>query len=877
MLQAPTKSFRTEGHRLCFLAACLLLTIASAVAVPDAPSLSEKRVLVLMPYGYGRPALDSFLRSYVDGLAGAGVRTENIFVEYLNLNRNVDPEYRVWLRELLLRQYQHKSPDLIMTLQQPAFDYALAELKELAPEVPIVTFNTALPAPTSLGRHALLRVPPDLNARGTLQQALLLFPDTEKIIVAVGAAPADLKAKQQIVMAVAELGLRAAVEYTDALPLAGMVARVGAAPPHSIVLAASINRDLTGATASQIEMTLRVARASRVPTFVMYSTAIGNGPIGGAVLHVERLAAMLAVSSVDMLTRGPTQVRGITTLAVPVTSMYDWNQLLRWEADWRRLPPGTLFVNRPLSIWEQHRNLVLFGLLLIGALSIFTVFLLAQRRNLRMAQSRVRVLVEHAPEAIVVYDVRSGRFVDANKKAERLFAANREELLKCGPERFYTEVQPDGLPAPLTIGLNTGRSLAGEELIFERAVQALDGRCFPCEVRLVSLPSSSGGLLRAGFVDITERKRAERELTQHREHLEEQVAERTVALSRALDEAERANRAKSVFLANMSHELRTPLNSIIGFSRIMAESTSMFDDEKHNLTIINRSGHHLLSLINDILELSKIEAGQVRLLPCSIALGEMLREVRDMVELGACSKGVNLVVACAALLPAVLVDGGKLRQVLINLLANAIKFTEAGTVTLELAVRPGPPDSLVLEFAVRDTGIGIAEAESERIFEPFVQAEGPQAQGGTGLGLTISREFVHLLGGVLQLQSRLGHGSEFSFALTVPVDPNATAYGPARSEFQPPTGQSTGTAAKLAWRDLLAIDGAQRCALREALEELDIRRVDKLLEVIRNLHPELVDQIDAMLAQHHYRELCELLDVVVGEEEGRWIPVNIRE
>jgi len=276
--------------------------------------------------------------------------------------------------------------------------------------------------------------------------------------------------------------------------------------------------------------------------------------------------------------------------------------------------------------------------------------------------------------------------------------------------------------------------------------------------------------------DITDHKEAELELRRHRNHLEELVEERTKALSVAVTQAQAANRAKSVFLANMSHELRTPLNSVIGFSRLMAGSTNMLPEEKRNLAIIHRSGNHLLTLINDILELSKIEAGRVVAQTEVIGVSDLLQEVMDMVSMRAGQSGIALRLDCAGTPPTARIDGTKLRQVLLNLLSNAVKFALQGEVTLRVRGEPqdaGPGgtgqggDAWRLSFAVIDNGIGIAAMDQERIFEPFIQAEGEGAKEGTGLGLTISREFVHLLGGQLTLQSAPGHGSVFSFSIPV--------------------------------------------------------------------------------------------------------------
>jgi CheY-like chemotaxis protein len=199
----------------------------------------------------------------------------------------------------------------------------------------------------------------------------------------------------------------------------------------------------------------------------------------------------------------------------------------------------------------------------------------------------------------------------------------------------------------------------------------------------------------------------------------------------------------------------------------MAGSTNMLAEEKRNLAIIHRSGNHLLTLINDILELSKIEAGRVVAQTEVIGTGELLQEVMDMVSMRAGQSGIALRLDCAGTPPTARVDGTKLRQVLLNLMSNAVKFTPQGEITLRVRGERQEADAWKLAFAVIDNGIGIAAADQERIFEPFIQAEGEGAKEGTGLGLTISREFVRLLGGRLTLQSAPGQGSVFSFSIPV--------------------------------------------------------------------------------------------------------------
>ncbi|HAT31042.1 MAG TPA: hypothetical protein DCW29_09395 [Janthinobacterium sp.] len=768
---------------LAALAALSLLlaappTTAGAAAVP-------KRILFLTAYGYGRAGVESFTRSYVAELKAGGLGGEDVMVEYLNLNRDDGPLLRERMRELLLLRYAARKPDLIVALQAPALAYLLGPLKDLSRDTPLlaVSGSAAADAPAASAAPAapapavahVWRQSGALDVAGTLRQALALFPATRRVVVALGAGEADQDLKRSTQAAAAAWGGKLEFDYLDGLSLAQMKRRVAALPPGSILLCGSVNRDRDGVPTTPLQLAAELTRVANAPAFALYNNAVGSGVVGGSVLHLGHEARRLARTSLAMLAGARPPEAPLEP--VRYMAMYDWNELARWGADPARLPADAVFVNRPASLWSQHRDAVLSALAVFLALSALLATLLLQRRRLRLVQAhshdseeRFRTLVEHAPEAILVYDVDLERFVDGNTRAERMLGCDRAYLLACRPTDIYPDEQPDGLAPAVSIAANIARALAGEQIVIERNVRRRDGSIFPCDVWLVRLPARGRRLLRSGFLESSERKRAEQELLGHRAHLEELVQQRTAALSVAVREAETANRAKSVFLANMSHELRTPLNAVIGFSQLMTDAPAIPAAERDNLAIINRAGHHLLTLINDILELSKVEAGQMRLHLSTIDLDQLLRETLEMAR-GRSTVPVRL--ECDALPALVRADGAKLRQVLLNLLSNAVKSVRGGAVTLSLRVAALPEERLALSFAVRDSGVGIAAADREAIFEPFVQV-GP-ARTGTGLGLSISREFVRLMGGELTLESEPGVGSVFSFTLTAELRRQAPA------------------------------------------------------------------------------------------------------
>ncbi|WP_413161229.1 ATP-binding protein [Capilliphycus salinus ALCB114379] len=398
----------------------------------------------------------------------------------------------------------------------------------------------------------------------------------------------------------------------------------------------------------------------------------------------------------------------------------------------------------------------------------------ASFEELKDSEHRLIQYLEALPVGVSVHD-ETGKLYYANQASKRILKiqfpldAGTEEL-----SQAYQVYQAGTGQLYPTKALPIVRALTGEIAYADDLEFHYYNQIVPIEVWATPIYNEQGKVIYtiAAFQDITQRKQAEQLLADYNRTLEIQVAQRTSELAEAKEKAEVANLAKSAFIANMSHELRTPLNGILGFSQIMACSDNLPSEHQESVSIINRSGEYLLTLINNILDLSKIEAGKTTLNPNNFDLYQLLDEIEDLFKLKAINQGLQLYLQRGDDVPQfVQTDELKLREVLINLLGNALKFTKKGGVFLRVKSLSTPetkPSTQTLYFEVEDTGVGIATEELDQLFEAFSQTtSGKKVQEGTGLGLAISQKFVQLLGGKINVKSQVGVGTVFSFNIPV--------------------------------------------------------------------------------------------------------------
>ncbi|MBF0311166.1 MAG: PAS domain S-box protein [Magnetococcales bacterium] len=417
----------------------------------------------------------------------------------------------------------------------------------------------------------------------------------------------------------------------------------------------------------------------------------------------------------------------------------------RWEKRYLKRDGSTVWGRVTVTLIPQAGT---SGPFLVAAIEDISEFkgLIAR---LEESENRFRSIFEHAPVAYQSLN-REGCFIDTNPILHELLGYEREEILGRSFGEMWSPGSQEAFSEAYSHFLHTGATRGELELVARDGSSRtvlLDGRV---------QRDSQGGFARTHCVlfDISNRKRMEE------------------ALREAKAQAERANRAKSEFLANMSHEIRTPLNAILGMGELL-EERDLDETERRYVQIFRGAGEVLLSVINDVLDMAKIEAGELSLESIPFRLRELVTTNTEIIALRARSKGLVLRSEIAADVPdPVMGDPLRISQVLLNLLGNAIKFTEKGQVMLRVDDLREIPSGIEVRFSVSDTGIGIAPEKLQAIFSPFSQADNSITRrfGGTGLGLSISRRLVQAMGGELSVDSRVGEGSTFRFRVSLGRD-----------------------------------------------------------------------------------------------------------
>jgi signal transduction histidine kinase/CheY-like chemotaxis protein len=624
--------------RLLGLACCLLAFLSSPVSGQHRETPKQQRVLILYSFNDQYSYTGNVRKGLGEGLHALPERERPyVYEEQLDLGRLGRTKSATdALAAYLGDKYRSRPVDMVITESLPASEFLLGR-PDLFPGAPRLFLNL-------IGKGDLPGVSHDASfsalsdgGKIAITTILEMLPRVRRIVVVGDKSQCSSGIFGDLRESARAFAGRAELEFWDNLSFDELYERARKLPGNAGILYLGMSYDRRGTHAVSGKVAKQLGESASVPVFGVLDSHIGGSVVGGFVRSGEKeghlICRIAAAGYREPLRLSKDQLKEALT-----GYYFDDRELKRWGIPDKRLPSGSVVLNREKSLWERYRYYIL------AAIAAFTL------------------------ETLLVIT-----------------------------------------------------------------------------------------LVRMSF----QRRAALRQLAE----VNSSLTQRTIELAEATGRAEKANQAKSTFLANMSHELRSPMNAILGFSDIMQNDRTLSPGQRENLGIIRRSGEYLLSLIDDVLDMAKIEAGRIRLDEEPVDLHAMVSDIITMMRDRAAKKGLDLLLDQSGDFPRLIRgDGVKLKQVVINLLTNAVKFTERGSVSLRLRFLPDEKSPMI-SLEVEDSGIGISRDDQAEIFNAFVQVGKANSQKGTGLGLAITKQFIDLMGGSIRVESVPGEGSLFRVEL----------------------------------------------------------------------------------------------------------------
>jgi PAS domain S-box-containing protein len=713
------------------------------------------QVLVLNSYNPGYAWSDLILKGLDSVLNGEDALIER-HIEYMDAKTICDSTHFWNLFQVYRHKYAYQRFNLIIAADNDAFNFVRAYRTALFPAVPVVFCGvTNFSDSMVIGQTLMTGIAGANDYNGTIDVALKLNPAAEKVVVISDHSTTGIAQEAAAKKAARKFEGRVQFVFLcfDEMTMDELCAQIARLDKRNVVLFLSAVADRNRHVWPFKETMLRITGASAAPVFCMSDVRVHFGATGGKVSSAfsqGKTAAELALrilhgksaDSIPIIARSPSLY------------MFNYPSLKRYHIDEKLLPAGSILLNKPVSFYSQHRRLIWTQIGIVAGLCAVIAFLLAHIRlrrkvekTVRESEQKYRELANTLPLCIFEADI-NGQLTFVNESGLKRFGYSYAEFLE-GKHvmEMLTETDRERGVENLKRVVMEGKTVPSAYSAIQK-----DGGLFPVLVQSRAIEKNGRIVGIRGFVlDITERKKAERE----------------IELACAM--AEKASQAKSEFIAMMSHELRTPLTAIMGFSELLCNlDPDYLDPEETNISErIYRNSKHLLDLINGILDIAGIESGRVEIAYENIDLKPLIEETVKMMSALLEKKPIRILTVFPASIPLIETDGTKLKQVLINVIGNAIKFMEKGDITVEVKVPE--TETGFLSISVSDMGTGIPENKIHKIFEKFEQVENvsPRSRKGIGLGLSISKAFMELLGGGITAKSEVGVGSTFILSLPI--------------------------------------------------------------------------------------------------------------
>ena len=671
------------------------------------------------------------------------------------------PAFRVALANKLetLPRY-----DSVVVGDDNAFTFALKEQNRLFSGTPIVFLgvNNTAKALAQNANPQVTGVVEEASGEETLRLIKRIYPDAEKIfVVHEEITPTGAANTRRTREGVRSLGLTN-VEYisTSRLSYDELWKLLSRLPATAPVLMSGGYRDRLGNRLDYLELLASTKTVFDGPLFSGQQHGIGHGVLGGEVVsHFEQ--GRTAGAKVAAILNGVPVSQIKVTAKSPNVFMFDHNELVRLGIEDDRLPQDSIIINRPEEKLKTYAEWLVAGGIAIGLQMTLIIFLfrtIRHRRSavtaLRESENRLRAFLDHSPSAMYVKDL-DHRLVMVNAQYLKLHNVSEEDVIGQRGGSRLTEEERSRMEATDQLVMNSATPTTSTLRITGKHDNGKDAYF---NVSKFPVFDADGMVVGVGGINTDVTGLHERE---------EMLEQARAAAETTAREAQLANRAKSEFLASMSHEIRTPMNGVLGMAGLLLDSP-LTEEQRAYVRTIRSSGGLLLSLLNDILDLSKIEAGKLELEEIDFDLGDILQSVGDLWSPKAFAAGIAFSCECDNLIAPVLrSDPTRIRQVLFNFMSNALKFTEEGSISIKVSQQKIAGEKIRTRFEVSDSGAGIQPETVSELFRKFAQADTSitRKHGGTGLGLAISKQLATAMGGEIGVDSAPGEGSTFWFTV----------------------------------------------------------------------------------------------------------------
>ncbi len=653
--------------------------------------------------------------------------------------------------ERTLQKIKTEKPSIAVIADMPATVFFLKHADEIPREVSVIFcgYPGFLELPRVSDNFYFVRRPEALKAN--IDLAARLFPNAKRFAIITAADTGGIAAGNYLKAEVQKLTNREAVLINGAeFSTREMLEAVSRLSEDSVMLYSDWSSTKPGVFVSRESLLSRLARTN-VP--VLTTNETGNADVLGGMMADGVENGRAAARFTEKILAGETVPR---VAEGRFFSKFNYPALEKFGISEKELPQGCVISGKTPSFWFTYRYGITSGTFLALALTVWIVAT-AKRNNIIRDNA---FIYGKFPVRIVAYD--KDNYLIFNHSAD----AQIKKLLKDGKKKFHLSELPDEIHIPFLRGLAVARASGCEENVIYHCVDSYRRATF------VKLPEKRFGkdAVMIFSVDITDLEKSKLEIT------------------RAMEAAQAADKAKSLFIATVSHELRTPLNAVIGYSELSQDRNLPADTVVDNLKSINSAANALLSLINDVLDISRLEAGRMEITKLPVDLNALLSEVMDVFKFRAAKQKITLERVSGGKLPTLLIDPLRIKQVFANIIGNAVKFTDRGSVRVEADFAPGTGKTGTLQVKVSDTGMGIAPEYLQKIFNAFERQPANRAKGanvleGTGLGLAISQRLIKQMNGEIRVESDPGKGSTFTILLSdVEISDAKTSVAPVQSE-----------------------------------------------------------------------------------------------